>query len=67
LSYKSKSSLIDSLYPRIEVGAGESAASVLRRLLNLVPDVIYFFGLAGYIVYLQQGDSIVYKFKFPTT
>jgi hypothetical protein len=67
LSYKSKSSLIDSLYPRIEVGAGESAASVLRRLLNLVPDVIYFFGLTGYIVYPQQGDSIVYKFKFPKT
>jgi hypothetical protein len=66
LSYKSRSSLITSLYPRLEVGAGESAASVLKRLLNLVPDVIYFFGLDGYIVYPQAGDTVVYKFKFPT-
>jgi hypothetical protein len=66
LAYKSRSSLITSLYPKLEVGAGESAASVLRRLLNLVPDVIYFFGLDGYIVYPQEGDTVVYKFKFPT-
>jgi hypothetical protein len=66
LGYKSRSSLITSLYPKLEVGAGESAASVLRRLLNLVPDVIYFFGLDAYIVYPQAGDTVVYKFKFPT-
>jgi hypothetical protein len=65
LSYKSRSSLITSLYPRLDVGAGESAASVLKRLLNLVPDVIYFFGLDGYIVHPQSGDTIVYKYKFP--
>jgi len=65
LSYKSYSSLIVSLYPRLDVGAGESAASVLRRLLNLVPDVIFFFGLDGYIVHPQSGDSAVYKYKFP--
>ena len=67
LDYKSRSSLITSLYPKIEVGAGESAAGVLRQLLALVPDVIYFFGLDGYIVYPQEGDTVVYKFKFPTT
>jgi hypothetical protein len=66
LSYKSWSSLITSLYPRLEVSAGETAASVLKRLLNLVPDVIYFFGLDGYIVYPQEGDTVVYKYKFPT-
>lgn len=66
LSYKSRSSLITSLYPRLEVSAGESAAGVLKRLLGMVPDVIYFFGLDGYIVYPQEGDSIVYKYKFPT-
>ena len=65
LSYKSRSSLITSLYPRLEVGAGESAASVLKRLLDMVPDVIYFFGLDGYIVHPQQGDTIVYKYRFP--
>ena len=65
LGYKSRSSLITSLYPRLEVSAGESAASVLKRLLALVPDVIYFFGLAGYIVHPQQGDTVVYKYRFP--
>jgi hypothetical protein len=65
LGYKSRSGLITSLYPKLEVGAGESAASVLRRLLNLVPDVIYFFGLDGYIVYPQQGDASVYSYRFP--
>jgi hypothetical protein len=66
LGYKSRSSLITNLYPRLEVGAGESAASVLKRLLAMVPDVIYFFGLDGYVVYPQSGDTVVYKFKFPT-
>jgi hypothetical protein len=66
LGYKSRSSLITSFYPKLEVGAGESAASVLRRLLNLVPDVIYFFGLDAYIVYPQAGDTVVYNYKFPT-
>jgi hypothetical protein len=66
LAYKSRSDLITSLYPKLDVGAGESSASVLRRLLNLVTDVIYFFGLDGYIVHPQEGDRIVYKFKFPT-
>jgi len=65
LSYKSRSSLITNLYPRLEVGAGESAASVLKRLLAMVPDIIFFFGLAGYIVYPQPGDIAVYKYKFP--
>jgi hypothetical protein len=65
LSYKSRSLLITNLYPRLEVGAGESGASVLRRLLSLVPDVIYFFGLDACIIYPQEGDTVVYKFKFP--
>jgi hypothetical protein len=65
LGYKSRSSLITSLYPRLEVGAGESAAGVLKRLLGMVPDLIYFFGLDGYIVYPQEGDTVVYKYRFP--
>jgi hypothetical protein len=66
LSYKSRSGLITGLYPRLEVSAGESAAGVLKRLLGMVPDVIYFFGLDGYIVHPQEGDTVVYKYKFPT-
>ena len=65
LSYKSRSSLITGLYPRIEIGAGESAAGVLKRLLGMMPDVIYFFGLDGIIVHPQEGDTVVYKYRFP--
>jgi hypothetical protein len=66
LSYKSRSGLITGLYPRLEVSAGEAAAGVLKRLLGMVPDVIYFFGLDGYIVHPQEVDTVVYKYKFPT-
>jgi len=66
LSYKSRSSLITSLYPKLEVASGESAASVLRQLLGMVPDVIFFFGLDAYIVHPQDTDTAVYKYKFPT-
>jgi hypothetical protein len=38
---------------------------VLKRLLGMVPDVIYFFGLDGYIVHPQEGDTVVYKYRFP--
>lgn len=65
LGYRSRSGQITSLYPRLEVSAGESAAGVLKRLLNMVPDVIYFFGLDGYIVHPQEEDTVVYKYRFP--
>ena len=65
LGYKSKSSLIDSLYPRFDVHAGETAASVISRLLSLVPDVIFFFGLQAYIIHPQADDTAAYKYKFP--
>ena len=65
LSYKSRSSLITSLYPRFDVHAGESGDSVLSRLLAMVPDVIFFFGVTGYIVYPQDDDNSTYTLKFP--
>ena len=65
LSYRSRSTEIVSLYPLIRVHAGQSGASVLRHLLSLVPDVIYFCGLTGYIVYPQSDDQPTYMFKNP--
>ncbi len=65
LSYKSRSSDIVSLYPKLEVRPGESGAGVVRRLLALVPDVIYFSGLDAFIVYPQADDAPVYAFTFP--
>ena len=65
LSYKSRSSAITALYPRLDVHAGESAAAVLSRLLALVPDVILFFGLRAYIIYPQAADTPEYHYEFP--
>lgn len=65
LGYKSRSSQITGIYPNVSVTAGQNGALVLRRLLSLVPDVIYFDGLAGYIVYPQATDSPSYYLRFP--
>jgi hypothetical protein len=64
LSYKSRSSYITSVYPHLSVNAGENGAVVLRHLLSLVPDVIFFVGLDGYIVYPQATDSASYYLRF---
>ena len=65
LSYKSRSTAITSIYPRFVIRAGETAAAVIKRLLSYVPDVIFFSGLTGYIVYPQESDSSVYDYYFP--
>jgi hypothetical protein len=65
LSYKSRSSYIISVYPHLSVNAGENGAVVLRSLLSLVPDVIFFVGLDGYIVYPQASDNPTYWLRFP--
>jgi hypothetical protein len=65
LSYVSRSADITGTYPRFEVHTGENAAVVLRQLLALVPDVIYFVGLAGYIVNPLVTDTASYYLRFP--
>jgi hypothetical protein len=65
LSYKSRSSDITGTYPRLTVNAGENGAAVLRQILSLVPDVIFFVGLTGYIVYPQATDASTYELRFP--
>jgi len=65
LSYVSRSADITGTYPRLEVHTGENGAVVLRQLLALVPDVIYFIGLTGYIVYPQSNDAVSYYLRFP--
>ena len=65
LSYVSRSSDIIGTYPHITVSTGENAAALLRQLLDLVPDVIYFDGLTGYIVYPHSADAPTYELRFP--
>ncbi len=66
INYVSRSSDITTTYPHITVSPGENAATVLRRLLDLVPDTIYFVGLTGYIVYPQATDNFSYFLSFPS-
>lgn len=62
LSYESRSSLATSLYPRLTVRAGQSAAQVLRRLLNMIPDVLRFNGLDATMVYPREDDEVDYEY-----
>ncbi|MHB8086535.1 MAG: hypothetical protein ACYDHZ_12005, partial [Dehalococcoidia bacterium] len=64
LTVKSASPYITTVYPHLSVNAGENGAVVLRHLLALVPDVIFFVGLEGYIVYPQATDSASYYLRF---
>jgi hypothetical protein len=65
LDYVSRSTLMTSLYPRMEFSSGETGAGVLRRLLQLVPDVLLFNGFNAYVLYPQDSDSYVYRYHFP--
>ena len=65
LSYKSRSSDITAIYPNITITPGQNGALVLKSLLALVPDVIFFVGLTGYIVYPQAADAATYNLRFP--
>lgn len=65
LTYKSRSAYVTAIYPHIDVSTGENGARVLSQLLDLVPDVIFFVGLTGYLVNPQAADAPVYSMRFP--
>jgi hypothetical protein len=65
LTYVTRSTSITGLYPKIKVGAGETAAAVLLRVLALVPDVIKWFGNDATVIYPLTTDSSVYDYAFP--
>ena len=65
LNYKSRSSDITAIYPNVTITPGQNGAAVLRHLLSLVPDVIFFVSLTGYIVYPQSSDTATYNLRFP--
>ena len=67
LTYRSRSPLVTGLYPRLEVRAGEKGAGILRRLLSLVPDVLYFNGLNACMIYPQSDDEPVYDIYSPAS
>ena len=60
---KRRSADITALYPRMKFSLGESGASGMRRLLDLVPDVIRFDGFNGYIINPLETDLNQYIFN----
>ncbi len=66
LSYKSRSSLITALYPLLDINAGEDCATIIRQLLQYVPDVLYSFGLKAYIINPISTATPLYYYQSPS-
>jgi hypothetical protein len=56
------SSEVSSLTPAFVVQPGESAASALRRLLTLVPDVLFFGQASAYLKHPRTTDTSDYSY-----
>lgn len=67
IDYISRSTLITSLYPKITIKAGTTGLTLLKRLLDLVPDFMIFYSNIGYVVYPQDTDAMTYEFIKPST
>jgi hypothetical protein len=65
VTYTSRSDAMATLYPRLVIHPGETAAGVLRRLLDLVPDLMKFDGLTCCISNPLETDQPVYRYHFP--
>jgi len=62
LSVQSQSSLITTLKPAFTIHPGESGATALKRLINMVPDVLFFREATAYLKYPQTSDSTDYAY-----
>jgi hypothetical protein len=49
-------------YPAFTIHPGESALTAVRRLLDMVPDVILFVADTAYLVNPQAGDASCYSY-----
>jgi hypothetical protein len=62
LEVVSQSDDITAFYPDITLNAGSNGTSIIRRLLSLVPDVIFIEGSTAYLVNPLPTDSTVYSY-----
>jgi hypothetical protein len=62
LSALSSSSPIANQYPAFTIHPGESGASAVRRLLAMVPDVLFFRGHYAYLLNPQVSDASTYSY-----
>ena len=58
----SSSSTLSNHYPAFAIYPGESGAQAVRRLLEMVPDVLFFCGGCGYIRNPQASDASSYSY-----
>lgn len=58
----SYSSALISQYPAFTIHPGESGATAVRRLLDMVPDLIYFLGHCGYLKNPLASDDSTYSY-----
>jgi hypothetical protein len=56
------SSVVTDLYPSFTINPGESGATAVRRLLAVVPDVIFFRGHFAYIKNPQASEASDYSY-----
>jgi len=56
------SGVLSNLYPSFTIHPGESAATAVRRLLAMVPDVMFFRGHFTYIKNPQADDASDYSY-----
>jgi hypothetical protein len=62
LSVQSQSTLITTFKPAFTLYPGESAASAIKRLLAMVPDVLFFREATAYLKNPQTSDATVYSY-----
>jgi len=62
LSTVSASDALINRYPAFTVHPGESAAVAVRRLLDMVPDVLFFSGDRGYLKNPSPDDESTYSY-----
>ena len=62
LAIKSQSPVVTGFCPDFTIHPGDIGASVMTRLLALVPDVLFIEGSTAYLVNPQVSDSSVYSY-----
>ncbi|MFQ5861104.1 MAG: hypothetical protein ACE5IG_06105 [Dehalococcoidia bacterium] len=56
------SATFSTFEPEFTIHPGESGAQAVRRLLSMVPDVLFFRGATGLVRYPQESDATDYTY-----
>jgi len=62
LEVSSQSSAVNGYYPDFAIHPNNRGDAAIRRLLSLVPDVLFIEGDKAYLVHPQSSDSSVYSY-----